>query len=216
LDFAAIKSHVGDSAIDLLDELVAKEIIYRGFIFGCSYCRNADWFSVSDITQEFKCRRCGRTQPYSKRNWKTGEEPGWFYKLDELVYQGYRQNMDVSLLALNYLKTQSQDSFTFTTDREFWRSGATKPDVEADLFCVPDGMLTVGEAKIDNSLADSAHDEREKINKYKRIASSLSARRLVFATLSDEWRPETVAAIQNSFRDLPYVQLTFLSAAQLL
>ena len=216
LDFAAIKSHIGDNAIELLDELVSKEILYRGFIFGCSYCRNVDWFSVCDITQEFKCRRCGRTQTYSKRNWRQGDEPGWFYKLDELVYQGYRQNMDVSLLALNYLKTQSQDSFTFTTDREFWKPGAAKPDVEADLFCVPDGLLTVGEAKTANGLGDSANDEREKINKYKLIVSSLSARQLVFATLSDHWRPETVTAVQNGFRSLSSVRLTFLTRAQLL
>jgi len=154
LDFAAIKTIVGNAATSLVDELISKQILYRGFIFRCSYCRNANWFSVSDITQEFKCRRCGRSQVYTKDNWKMPDEPGWFYKLDELIYQGYRQGMAVSLLALNHLKTNSRESFTFTTDREFWRPKADKPDVEADFFCAPDGVFTVGEAKLGNSLGE--------------------------------------------------------------
>jgi hypothetical protein len=216
LDLAAISSHVGDDAVRLIDELVPKGILYRGFIFGCSYCRNADWFSVADVTQEFKCRRCGRTQVYRKRNWKEGDEPIWFYKLDELVYQGYRHNMDVSLLALTHLKAQAQESFTFATDREFWKAGADKPTVEADFFCVPDGVLTVGEAKIEGSLGSSASEEREKITKYKRLADKLCARQLVLATLNPEWRPETAAAVRSAFAESPYVRILFLSAAQLL
>ncbi len=104
LDLAAVNADVGDGARSLIDELISKQILYRGFIFRCSYCRNSTWFSVSEITQEFKCRRCGRSQVYTKANWKMPEEPAWFYKLDELVYQGYRQGMAVSLLALDHLR----------------------------------------------------------------------------------------------------------------
>jgi hypothetical protein len=216
LNFATIKARLGDAAGPLIDELISKEILYRGFIFGCSYCRNADWFSVSDITQEFKCRRCGRSQVYAKRNWKEGVEPAWFYKLDELVYQGYRQGMAVSLLALNYLKAKSEESFTFTMDREFWKPEAPKPDVEADFFSVPDGVFTVGEAKTHNSLGSGTTDEHAKINKYRHLVRGLSIRQLVFATMSSSWRKETIEAVRADFHDLPHVRIMFLDASELI
>jgi hypothetical protein len=216
LDFAAIKAIVGDSTSPLIDEFISKQILYRGFIFRCAYCRNADWFSVGEITQEFRCRRCGRNQVYTKQSWKMPEEPAWFYKLDELIYQGYRQGMAVSLLALAYLKTASQNSFTYATDREFWRSKAGKLEVEADFFCVPDGLFTIGEAKTENSLGNGTNEESAKISKYKHLVSGLSARQLVFATLASSWRRATVEAVKTAFSNLPHVRLLFLDASQLL
>lgn len=216
LDLAAIKTVIGDAPGALIDELVSREILYRGFIFGCSYCRDVDWFSVSDITQEFKCRRCGRRQVYTNRNWKKGDEPAWFYKLDELIYQGYRQGSAVSLLALKYLKGRSKESFTFSTDREFWKPGAPKPDVEVDFFCVPDGVFTVGEAKTENSLGAGTSDEAAKIRKYKHLVRGLSIRQLVFATMSSSWRKETIASVAAAFDDLPHVQIVFLGSSELL
>jgi hypothetical protein len=112
-----------------------------------------------------------------------------------------------------YLKSRTRESFTFTTDREFWKSGVNKPTVEADFFCVPDGILTVGEAKTEDSLGSSASEEREKIDKYKRLVDKLSARQLVLATLSPAWRPETIAAVRSAFAELPHVTTLHLSAA---
>lgn len=216
LDFVAVKMTVGDTATSLIDELVSQQIFYRGFIFGCSYCRNADWFAVGDITQEFKCRRCGRSQVYTKRNWKEPDEPAWFYKLDELIYQGYRQGMAVSLLALAHLKAKSQGSFTFATDREFWKPDAPKPDMEVDFFCAPDGVFTVGEAKTQDSLGRGMSEENARINKYRHLISQLSIRQLILATLSNSWRRETVEAVRGTFSDQRLVRVVFLNASQLL
>jgi hypothetical protein len=216
LDFVAIRAVIADKATRIVDDLIERRILYRGFIFGCSYCRNADWFGVGDISDQFKCRRCGRTQVYLKENWKEGDEPAWFYKLDELIYQGYRQGMTVSLLALDYLRSRSQSSFTFTTDREFSKTGVEKPEMEADFFCVPDGVFTVGESKAENCLGSSVSEERSKINKYKHLVGRLAIRQLVFATTSENWRAETVSAVREAFEDLRSVRVTFLSSAQLL
>ena len=205
-----------DDATSLIDELIGKQVLYRGFIFGCSFCRSADWFSVADVTQEFTCRRCGRRQVYTKSNWRMPEEPAWFYKLDELIYQGYRQGMAVSLLALYYLRRNTQESFAFTTDREFWKPLATKAEVEADFFCAVDGVFTVGEAKAGNSLGDGRSDEAVKIKKYRQLVDSLSIRQLVFATMSPNWRDATVEAVSDSFRGLAHLRVVFLDASQLL
>jgi hypothetical protein len=184
LDFSAIKARVGDSATGLVDELISKRILYRGFIFLCGYCRSSSWFSIAEINQEFKCRRCGRTQTYTKSHWKMPDEPAWFYKLDELVYQGYQHGMLVSLLALDYLRSSATEGFSFTTDREFWKPVSSHPEAELDFFCVLNGVLTVGEAKRENELGQSVSEENAEINKYLRIAKGLSARQVVFATLS--------------------------------
>jgi hypothetical protein len=197
LDFAAISSLVGESASVLIDDLISRKLMYRGFVFGCGYCRNADWFSVDDVTHEFTCRRCSRTQTYSRKNWKIPNEPSWFYKLDELLYQGYRHGMAVSLLALDFLRQGSRESFTFTTDREFWKQGSTEPDVETDLFCVSDGVFMVGEAKKEDSLGATASEEMTKLGKYKNLAERLRVREVVFATLCDKWRPTTVQRVQD-------------------
>ncbi|SRR6266481_204546 len=216
LDLPALKALVGEDATTLIDELISKQILYRGFIFGCTDCRNADWFSVSDITQEFRCRRCGHSQIYTRHHWKQPEEPSWFYKLDELIYLGHKHGMAVSLLALDYLRKRSENNFTFTTDREFWPVGGSKSNVETDFFCVMDGVFTVGEAKTDNSLGSSASEEAAKITKYKHLVSALSVRQLVFATMRDVWKPKTVKAVQDAFKAVPSVKVLFLTAGELL
>ena len=216
LDFSAVKAHLGNGTTDLIDELISKQILYRGFIFGCTYCRNSSWFSVAEITQDFRCKRCGRSQTYTKVHWKMPDEPAWFYKLDELVYQGYRQGMAVPLLALNYLMTESSENFSFATDREFWKRGASKADAEADLFCVSDGILTIGEAKTEGRLGASTSEENAEINKYRRLAAGLSARRLVLATFSESWNLNTTERVMSAFNDMPQVTVRFLAAEQLL
>jgi hypothetical protein len=216
LDFLAVKNHVGEKAVNLIDDLVAKQILYRGFIFVCSYCRNSTWFSVGEITQEFTCRRCGRRQVYTKTNWKMPDEPAWFYKLDELVYQGYRQGMAVPLLALDHLRSKTSENFSFTTDREFWKPDAEKPEAEVDFFAVADGVLTIGEAKKENRLGKSASEENAQISKYRKMAKGLAARRLVFATLAEAWNVNTVERVNSAFKDMRYLQVCFLTAQDLL
>lgn len=216
LDLSALKNHVGNQAADLVDELISKQIFYRGYIFGCGYCRNAAWFSISEISEKFKCRRCGREQVYARANWKMPDEPAWFYKLDELVYQGYRQGMAVTLLALDHLRSETSDNFSFTTDREFWKPAESKPDAEVDFSCVMDGVLTIGEAKREGCLGNSTSEENAEIAKYRRVAGRLAARRIVFATLADNWSVATVQRAMTGFNDMRHVQVRFLTAQQLL
>jgi hypothetical protein len=216
LDFNAVRQHVGDDVITLLDDLIGKQVMHRGLIFQCSFCRNASWFSISDVGRDFKCHRCGRIQVYKHANWKLPEEPAWFYKLDELVYQGYQHGMTASLLALDYLRRSSSETFSFSTDREFWRPRASKPDIEADFFCVLDGVFTVGEAKTDSSLGPSTSEENAKIRKYKRLVADLCVGQIVFATTNEEWSNHTVERVTSSFSAIPYVRIQFLSAADLL
>ncbi len=216
LDYAAISAHFGDATANIIDELVSKRVLYRGFVFSCAYCRNSTWFSVAEISQDFTCKRCNRKQTYTKIHWKKPDEPAWFYKLDELVYQGYRHGMATSLLALNYLMAESSENFSFATDREFWKPDSQKAEAEADFFCVSDGVLTIGEAKKENRLGPSTSEENAVVKKYKLLSEGLSVRRFVLATLSEGWHPATTERVLAAFREMPWVHVRFLAAHQLL
>lgn len=216
LDFRAVRRCVGKAATEIIDELVTRQVLYRGFIFRCSYCRNSTWFAVGEVTQEFRCKRCGRSQVYTKTHWKAPHQPSWFFKLDELVYQGYRQNMAVPLLALDYLRSKGSENFSFCTDREFWEAGESRAAAEADFFCVSDGVLTIGEAKKEDRLGKSNSEENGAITKYKRLAAGLCARRFIIATFSKDWNANTRERVIAAFRDIPSVSVTFLTSAELL
>jgi hypothetical protein len=114
LNLPAISKLLGnDSAAEkTIEALVLTHVLYRGFIFKCQFCRNADWFSLDELSQNFTCKRCGRTQGIRSANfWYGDHEPGWFYKLDEIVYQFLRHNGHVTLLALDHLRRKAEESF---------------------------------------------------------------------------------------------------------
>lgn len=216
MDFTAIKSIVGELAPRIIDDLIVKQVFYRGLILGCSFCRNVVWYPVGSLSQQFTCARCGRTQTYVKLNWKMPDEPAWFYKLDELVYQGYRNSMAVSLLALEYLRHGSTESFTYTTDREFYKPDTPKPAAEVDFVCCTDGMLVIGEAKSDYVLGRSTADESAIASKYRVIADRLGARHVVYATIQEEWNKATLQRLNGVFGDSQRITVRFLTKKELL
>jgi hypothetical protein len=153
---------------------VLTQVLYRGFIFKCQFCRNADWFSLDELSQNFTCKRCGRAQGIKSTNfWYGDHEPGWFYKLDEIVYQFLRHNGYVTLLALDHLRRKAEESFLYTPDIELTKHGETNPSVELDILCVPDGVMMIGEAKKEDRLGTSKRQEIETIEGYDRVAEKI-------------------------------------------
>jgi hypothetical protein len=215
LTLPAVTKILGSDGISqkTLDLLNSKGILYRGCIFKCLACRNADWFGLDEFSQEFKCKRCGKTQQVTHDNYLYAEhEPGWCYKLDEIIYQFLKKNGHVGVLALACLKGRTNRSFLFTSDLELTKKGATdqKPALEVDILAVLDGELALGEAKKGNRLGNTAAAERRVIKKYCRIAKALVAKKLVFATFSDSWSTETIKNLEAATANLPLdvIQLT--------
>lgn len=62
-------------------------------------------------------------------------EPVWYYKLDEIIYQGICNDMHVPLLALDYLR-RKHTSFSYADELELWRPGQTRPFIEMVLNCL--------------------------------------------------------------------------------
>jgi hypothetical protein len=196
LPFPAISNLLGGDVAGqkVIEGLLSKDILYRGCVFKCSSCRDADWFGLDEFTQTFKCKRCGATQHASSVNyWYADYEPGWFYKLDEIVYQFFHHNGYVGTLALDRLRAKSEDSFLFTGDLELIKSGSNsrKPEFELDIVAVIDGEFVLGEAKKGDTL-----EERE-IKKYLHLATKIAANKLVFATFADAWTQGARANIER-------------------
>lgn len=197
LDMPAFNSLVEDGAAAFVDDLIQKRVLHRGVILKCDFCRNADWFSVADVSDAFTCKRCRRRQAILSRHALHQPEPQWFYQLDEITYQGLRSNMHVPLLALDCLRRRS-NSFLYCDELEISEPGAKKPFMEIDICCVHDGVLTIGEAKVTERIEGGGSKEVQSLQKYKNMAIKLGARRFVYAT-SKTWAAQTHANVASVF-----------------
>lgn len=216
LDLVAIEKIVGSRkhASGILDELLQRGVLHRGLIFQCAFCRNADWYSIAKVSDVFECSRCGKSQAYKKAHWKHPEEPSWYYKLDEIVFQGYKHGMIAPTLTNDYLRNRSS-SFQFASEQEVFEMGAAKPLMEIDVFAIADGRLVLGEAKTSSTVDSGARDRRKAIEKYRGLAQKLHVHSVVFATLAEGWSPATLADLESAFAG-PTIELLALTAKEIL
>lgn len=203
VNFQAIENIIGSQthSVNLVDLLIRKGILFRGTMLYCSRCRNTDWYSLDELNQTFICRRCNHQQILQQKNWKDGREPIWFYKMDELVYQGIINNMILPLLTIAFLNKQAKKSFLYVPEL-LLRQNPSKPDREVDICCIVDGKIVIGECKIDKI-------SKSLINKLKSFSNALpkTPDHLIFATLLDSISDEIVDHI-NSTIQIPHTILT--------
>jgi hypothetical protein len=182
--------------VSYIDDFAKRGILYRGYIFQCEFCRNSAWYPLKDLSDRFTCPRCHREQVYTSKHWKMPRcQPSIYYQLDEIVYQGFSNDMHVPTLALDCLRRSAEGSFLYVEELEFRKRGEPKLLMECDLNCVIDGMLTIGEAKIADRLDKSRTTEAAMIGKYRTLAASVGARCIVFATAAENWDATTAQKI---------------------
>jgi hypothetical protein len=209
LNFISIQKILEDRdiAASLIDQWISKDILRRGFIFKCVRCSNAAWFSVDSVTQRFICPRCGSNQQYTRAHWLHPEEPSWFYKLDEIVYQMLSHNGEVTLLTLLTLRKQSRDSFLYSPELSIRLDSNPKAKMEIDICCIVDGKLIIGEAKSVGSLASNKGTAPQIIERYRKVADLISASGLIFSTTATEWDEGTRQAIDELRKNFPLLHL---------
>jgi hypothetical protein len=195
LNFNDFVSIIGDNkkARDMVDEYLQKGILLRGVALQCEDCREADWYDVKELDQSFICHRCYKKQIYKEKHWRgNGEELPFYYKLNEMVYQGHKNNMIVPILALYQLSKLSKRSFIFVSEIELWKIGDKKgerPDIEIDTACIIDGAIYLGEAKINS-------DVPAKLDSLNKIVEDLGGR-FVYSTLTDKLSPAVETALST-------------------
>ncbi len=200
LDFEAAKKIVEDenSAASLLDKLVQKKVLYRGFALICSVCSHANWYSLASLSDEFQCTRCGRSQVISINNWKHPAAPQIFYKLDEIVYLFLENDGDVVTLGLDYLRRTSDQPFDYSPEIKIQVESSVEDEI--DLCAVYRGQFVIGEAKRQGDLASKERKVRTICAKYARVADMLSVRRVFFCTTSNEWNRRTTDIVNETFK----------------
>jgi hypothetical protein len=221
LNLTAIKNVVGDLAQDTLNMLLEKGVLHRGFVFKCERCRNADWYSISEVTDTFQCKRCATKQPYLSgqlRLQHDGQrvEPEWFYKLDELFYQGWKNDMYVPILTLARLQKDAKSSFLFIPEIGYSHdANFIDPEMEIDICAVYDGEIILGECKRSDRLEKTSSKEKEVIREYLALAEEIGARKLIFSTFQEKWAD----AMMDNVRELlggSEIRPEFLTKSELL
>jgi hypothetical protein len=190
-DLVRVLKTVGQ-AVSYIDDFAERGILYRGYIFHCEFCRNSAWYPMKDLSDRFTCPRCHREQVYTSKHWKMPRcQPSVYYQLDEIVYQGFANDMNVPTLALDCLRRSAEGSFLYVEELEYRKRSEPKLLMECDLNCVIDGVLTIGEAKTADRLDKSRATEVAMIEKYRGLAASMGARQVVFATAAENWDSTT-------------------------
>ena len=209
LDFQSMKNILDseDLTRQIIDEYVEKGIFYRGFIFLCENCSDAAWHSIADVDQTFTCGRCGLKQQYKSASWKRPSEPSWFYKLDEMIYLMLEHNGHVSLLTLNKLRIQSKESFLFRPEVCLTPKGSNTMFLEADICCVADEKLCIGESKSNDSLGNGKLTAIQTAERYRDLALKMGASLVVFSTTADAWNQASRDAIRIAFEKHSHIEV---------
>ena len=206
LTFGDIENLLGDKnlSVQTIDDLSCKGVLYRGFIFKCEACRNADWYPIESVTHEFVCSRCRISQRYTAQHWREHEEPKWYYQLDEIVYQAFSNNFHVPVLTLRLLQDRAKSSFFYVPELEI-RTDVTspKPDCELDVVCCIDGKIVIGECKRRNDAVSKSD-----LNRYKDVADAIRADKIIFSTIDAAWGNGT---IQNAIEIIGAQRVEMLS-----
>ena len=181
VSYAGLQSCVGDDAAAVIDELVGKDILWRGMIFLCTRCQLSAWYDFADLTTEFTCRRCRYRQQFTKTNWKSPDEPRWYYALVETVYQCYTHNSYLTILTLDRSRRDSKFSFEYLPEMDVINFPVPGKSHEIDVLAMVDGHIVFGECKTE-SLKPSH------TNKYEALAKVLTTtpHEIVFATSHKE------------------------------
>ncbi|MFI0926139.1 hypothetical protein ACH4TP_19695 [Streptomyces sp. NPDC021012] len=199
LNLNAITASLGDEkvAADLVDTLVGKEVIQRGYIFQCLRCRLVSWYGMDVLANDFTCNRCGLRQQFTREHWRNPVVPHWYYRLAETVYQFYRNNSHLTAQVLYKLQLESKEAFHYAPEIDlvnFPRKGKSR---EMDVACIQDGSIIFGECK-----TQPLHPED--VEKFQTLVNMpfKNPARIIFATT----QPVTDQFIQK-LRSLPNAEI---------
>ena len=200
LNFRAFEASLGNDrgAALLIDELVGRSVLERGYIFHCERCLLSSWYSVDVLTSTFTCGRCRFSQQYTLSRWKQPLEPHWYYSLAETIYQFYKSRSDLTAQVLYELKSQSTSAFHYVPEIDL--CGYPRPDEkrEIDIACVADGKIIVGECKTEPL-------RPRHITKLSELLKNLDRQpdRIVFATS----QPSVTGAFSSQLASVPRAEV---------
>jgi hypothetical protein len=163
----------------ILTRLVENRVLRQGFELQCDRCQRHDWYHISDLGTDFRCKKCFQAQQVPNLDGMP-----WFYVSDGLFrLEGKVAGCLTTILSLLFLKhfighdVKYSPSFDYTDgttqgerDFAFFASKVLQEDVD----------VIIGECK---SLKEIGENQKDAIG---RLGEKTGAY-LAFCTLSDEF-----------------------------
>ncbi|MFD7732163.1 hypothetical protein ACFV6F_17455 [Kitasatospora phosalacinea] len=188
-----------------IDEWTRQGVLRRGLVLGCGHCPIFEFYPLAEISQDYRCRRCGGANSLVQERWKPFGEPSWFFDLHPAVLELVANDGDVPLLATQYLRTQPWARPALVGEEfELLREG--NPFVEIDFALATNDELWLGEAKKGNKFDGNRKEQQREIYKLFEGCSAVGATGLVLATAQPAWSAELIGIIQDELRGRRKVQ----------
>lgn len=180
--------------------LLEQGVLERGLILKCVRCRQQAWYHLERVDDSFRCNRCRVSQPVEGQ-WDGTNEPVWYYRLAEVVYQLLGANGDVPLLAVADAFSESQNLL------QSYELEVFPPDAENgqefDIFVAEGSRLWIGEANITGDF------KAKRLKQLLGVATEFDAYGVMLATTECDFTPSTRTAIEKvlSWRSRPRLKL---------
>lgn len=191
-----------DAMRDLLDRLSARSILQLGYVLKCGRCLDTSFYAMQQIGSGFTCGRCLTLQPLDAAAWcrVPPHQPALFHALDELIYQALDQGMAGPIGALRALKrTTSKGTFRYALSHSFSERGGAQSVGEIDFVALRDGVLSIGEAKLNGDLG-SGKVAAQEATKLASLARRLGADEVIFyAPQRPGWDEHSKSAMFAAF-----------------
>lgn len=183
------------------DRMLDRGVLRRGQCLMCATCRHFGWYDADDVGQSFRCPRCRTMAIVSSRASKSGtQDIAWYYQLHEAVYQAFRHDFVVPMLAIARLTAGARSALWMSEHVACLpaRQGAPAEKMEGDIWLVVDGKVILGEAKSNGVLGNQAQ-ARETARRYARLSREFTADRVVFAA-GTRWASGTEDLVAPAFK----------------
>ncbi|MEW2531116.1 hypothetical protein [Streptomyces sp. NPDC047071] len=202
LSWEAIVAHNDDTwnleaRRNQIDQWTSQGVLRRGLILGCGHCPILEFYPLAEISQSYRCRRCGGENQLTKSHWRpAADEPRWFYDLHPAVLELVVNNGDVPLLATRFLRNQHWARQALVCEEfELLKSG--NRFVEMDFALATSEDLWLGEAKSNDSLGNSVRERQREAGKLMEGCALVGAAGLILATAKSQWSQGTVETLSS-------------------
>jgi hypothetical protein len=148
-----------------------KGVLISGFELKCVECNFETWYSIDLVGETYTCHRCQTVN-------KIPANSQIRYRLQESFYQAHFEHMIVPILTLDYIKSNTQESFLYSLPIYLDPNNPNSPELDLVLIC--DGNLCLAECKFPNKIDNGV------LKLYSDTAKKIKAHRIIFSSLDRE------------------------------
>jgi hypothetical protein len=212
LEAAAVTVGTEEAAADVLARLYDERVLRRGHVLKCARCRASSFYTLT-TEQEFTCVRCHTPQRVSRAGWLGTAEPTFYYELSEVVYQFFRNNGHLPLLAAHdhfvIGRERERRPFDVTFELEFVPPQGKKR--EHDIVASWGSELWLGEATSADGFGTRAEEET-RIRRLRTTAGVIRARGILLITESAQFSARTRAMVDQYLVEPGWPEVVYIEA----